>query len=135
MKRSFYIYLNSRNSKDLFPHNFNGEQCIQLAEPIHLEGNWSCGLIEFALSGTPQEPVYVCCDLIRESTTGQFTLPVLRQVNAKTTEVKQVLYVPVKKLDFQTIRVFVKTLHNRDLPRGPGDSSCTLHFRYDDDDV
>ena len=136
MRRSFHIYTSSRNSTTLFPQNFNGEQNVQLSEPIHLEGKWSCGLVEFQLSAKPSEPVYVCCNLVRESTTGQFNIPILRQIDHKTTEFQQVTYVPLKQQDFQVIQIFIRTLENRPLPRArginEGHSFCTLHFRRDD---
>ena len=136
MQRSFYIYTSSYDCKSLFPQNYNGEQNIQLAEEVQLEGKWSCGLVEFQLSATPSEPVFVCCNLVKESTTGTFNIPVLRQIVQKTTQLAQVAYVPLKQKDFQTVQVFVRTLRNQPLPRAPGinqgDSYCTLHFRKDE---
>ena len=136
MKHSFHIYTSTPDCKQLFPHNYNGEHNIQLAEEIHLEGKWSCGLVEFQLSATPSEPVYVCCDIVKETTTGEFNIPILRQIVQKTTQFAQVAYIPLKKRNFQTVQVFVRTLANRPLPKttgiNQGDSYCTLHFRKDD---
>jgi len=133
MQHSRYIYTSSRYCKDLFPQNFAGEINLQLGQPIHLEGKWSCGLVEFVLNNAPQEPVYVCCDLVHESTTGDFAIPILRQVSHKTSEFERVLYVPLKERDFQTVRVYVRTRENRPLPQAPninqGNSSATLHFK------
>lgn len=136
MRDSFYAYLSSRDCKLLFPQNFNGEQKVQLAEPIHLEGHWTCALVEFVLSAAPQEPVYICCHLVTDSTCGQFSLPLLRQVDRKSTEFAELIYVPLAVTSFQTIHVFVRTLENRPLPRASGinsgDSSCALHFKRRD---
>lgn len=135
MRRSFHIYTCSEDSKKLFPQNFSGEHNVQLTEPIHLEGKWSCGLVDFQLSGAPSEPVYVCCDLVKESSTGQYNIPVLRQVEHKVTEFRQVTYVPLKQHHFNTIRVYIKTLLNEPLPQNHGinrgTSFCTLHFKRD----
>lgn len=136
MRQPFHIYTSTIDCKELFPQNFNGEHNVQLAEPIHLEGKWSCGLVEFQLSNTPNEPVYVCCNLVRESTSGPFNIPILREISQKTTEFKQVLYIPLKQHQFHTIQIFIRTLRNEPLPlaRGvnEGSSFCTLHFRRDD---
>ncbi len=117
----------------MFPQNYAGELNLQLSQPIHLGGKWSCGLVEFVLNAAPQEPVYVCCSLVHESQTGDFTVPILRQVVHKSSEFEHVLYVPVKEASFQTVRVFVRTLDNKPLPQAPninqGNSSATLHFR------
>lgn len=135
MRRSFHIYTCSEDSKALFPQNFSGEHNVQLAEPIHLVGKWSCALVEVLLAGAPSDPVYVCCDLVRESTTGPFTIPILRQVDHKSTEFKQVTYVPLKQHDFHTIQVYIRTLENRPLPQihgvNKGTSFCSLHFKRD----
>lgn len=137
MKQSFYVYTSSLDCKDLFPQNFSGEHNIQLAEYIHLEGKWSCALVEFQLSATPYEPVFVCCNLLKESTAGDFNIPVLRQIFQKTTQLAQIIYVPLKVNNFQSIQVFLRTLNNKPLPQAPGinkgDSYCTLHFRKDGD--
>lgn len=129
------MYTCTEDSKELFPQNFSGEHNVQLTEPIHLEGKWSCGLVEFQLAGSPSEPVYVCCDLVRESTTGPFNIPILRMVHRKTTEFDQVTYVPLKQQDFHTIQVFIRTLENLPLPQNhgvnQGKSFCTLHFKQD----
>ena len=98
-----------------------------------MERKWSCGLVEFQLSATPSHPVYICCNLVRESTVGPFSLPILRQIDQKTTEFKQVTYIPLKQHSFQSIRVFIRTLDNTPLPRAininQGSSLCTLHFK------
>lgn len=135
MHRSFHIYTASQDCKTLFPQNYNGEQNIQLAEEVHLEGKWLCGLVEFQLSATPAEPVYVCCDLVKESTTGSFNIPILRQIVQKTTQFAQVAYIPLKQNNFQSLKVFVRTLTNQPLPQAhginQGESYCTLHFCKD----
>ncbi len=86
MQRSFYVYTSSRYCKHLFPQNYAGELNLQLRQPIQLEGEWSCALIEFVLNAAPQQPVFVCCNLVHESSTGDFSAPVLRQVSHKTSE-------------------------------------------------
>lgn len=136
MIRTFHIYTSTEDCKDLFPQNFNGEHNVQIAEPLHLEGNWSCALVEFQLSGTPQEPVYVCCNLLRESPTGEFTLPILRQIDKKTNQFHQLSYIPLKTRYLHNIQVYIRTLRNQPLPQAhginKGSSFCTLHFKRND---
>ena len=136
MPESFYVYTCTLDCTALFPQNFNGEHNVQLTEEISLSGDWSCGLVEFQLSATPSEAVYVCCDLVRETFVGEFNIPVLRETNVKTIQFTQIVYVPLKKKTFQTLKVFVRTLRNEPLPQAPGinkgNSYCTLHFRKDD---
>ena len=135
MKWSFHIYTCTQDCKDLFPQNFSGEHNIQLALPIRLTGKWYCGLVEVQLAGGPDEPVYVCCDLVKESSTGPFNIPILRQVESKTTEFREVTYVPLKQYEINTVQIFIRTLENRPLPQihgaNKGNSYCTLHFKQD----
>ena len=136
MHESFYVYTSTLDCAELFPQNFNGEHNVQLSEEISLCGNWACGLVEFQLSATPSEPVYVCCDLAHESFVGDFNIPVLRETSVKTIQFTQVVYVPLKKKTFQTLKVFVRTLRNEPLPQAlginQGNSYGTLHFRKND---
>ena len=138
MQHSFYIYTSSKYCKDLFPQNFNGEHNVKLSQPVHLEGKWSCGLVDYIHSAKPQHPIYVCCNLLSDLNTGEHTIPILRQVDLKTSSFENVLYVPVKQQDFDVVQVYVRTLENRPLPRSRGinrgDSSALLHFRRQDDD-
>jgi hypothetical protein len=125
----FYIYLSSRDPKTFTPHT-NVDFTTELGSNIHLEGDWECGVVAFDLSSTPLEPVFICCDLVRETRVGKTKIPVLRQVRLIAHQLTQVFYRPVKITDFNTIRIYMRTW------RGPlkkkKDSAhtyCTLHFR------
>ncbi len=129
MGRSFHIYACSGDSLQLFPNNTSSDFTIQLSEAVHLEGDWSCGLVEFQLFGQPRDPLYVCCDLVEENFTGEFKLPVLRRVRLKTTQFAQVTYLPIKIRDFNTVRIYLKTSNNLNPSPKVEHTYCTLHFR------
>ncbi len=131
MARSLHVFACSRDSVEVFPKNNAVDFTVRLSKPIHLEGEWSCALVEVQLWGTPAEPVYVCCDAIAESPVGESNLPVLRRIRLKTTQISRVEYFPVKVRDFNTIRIYFKKTSNQVVQPQSGHTYCTLHFRRD----
>ena len=131
MEDDFYIYLTNKGAT--FIQNTNVDFTTQLSDNIHLEGDWECALAQFQFFQTPSFPVFVCCDLIRESRVGDHRFPVLRQIRLKTTEFADVEYHTVKIRDFNTIRIYVRRWSGMYKPSGTGPSTgqtyCTLHFR------
>jgi len=132
MAREFYLYVCSRNSTAIFPKNTNVDFTTQLSDNIHLDGEWSCGLVECQLFGVPADPVFVCCDLVHESSVGEFKLPVLRRIRLKTTQFSEVAYMPLKTTDFNTIRIYVMKWNKRLPEKRSGHTYCTLHFQRRD---
>lgn len=129
MDREFYVYGSSAECKDLYPDNKPEDFVIHLPKPIHMEGEWECGLLQFQYNVSTEKPYYVCCDLVRESFVGDYTLPVLRRVRLKGIQFIKVIYVPLKTRDFNSIRVYMRSWKNKDPTGLRGRSFCTLHFR------
>ncbi len=132
MDQEFHLYCYSQHSKEFFPSNGPSDFTIHLPKSIHLEGAWECGLMQFkytTTASTTEKPFYVCCDLVSESYSGDFTLPILRRVRLRTTQFSHVIYVPLKTRDFNVVRLYLRTWKNKDSPVQRGDTHCTLHFR------
>ena len=129
MDHSFFIYGYSRHSKDLYPTNKGQDFYIHLSEPVHLEGEWECGLVQFQYNASSESPYYVCCDIVAESYAGDFKLPILRRVRLKNTQFSHVIYVPLKTRDFSSIHFYLKSWNNKTPFSVRGGTHCTLHFR------
>lgn len=129
MARSFHIYGYSRHSKDLYPHNRGDNFVIPLAKPLHLEGEWECGLLQFQYNAATDTPYYVCCDAVVESHVGDYKLPVLRRVRLKNIQYSHMIYVPLKVHDFNSIRVYMRSWNNKPPLSVISGTHCTLHFR------
>ena len=129
MDRPFLLYACSEHSQDIFPNNTPPNFAIHLKRPVHLEGQWECALVQFVFDGKPEAGYFVCCDLVRESHTGDYMLPVLRQVRDKMWQFKNLLYVPLKSRDFNAIRIYLRTWKNGEPTRVKNTVYCTLHFR------
>ena len=129
MDREFILYLHSSHSADIYPDNHPQNFSIHLKRPIHLEGDWECALVQFSFGSLSEAGYYVCCDVLAESHTGDFMLPVLRRVRDRAWQFKNLLYVPVKSRDFSTIHMYLRTWQNSEPVFVRGQSYCTLHFR------
>ncbi len=129
MDREFNIYGYSNHSKDVYPNNTSADFVISLPKPIHLEGEWECGFVQFYYTASTDKPFYVCCDLVHESHVGDFKLPILRRVQLKTTQFAHVIYAPMKTRDFNSIRVYMRTWKNKPAKALRGPTYFTLHFR------
>jgi hypothetical protein len=125
------MFVCSFDSRDVFPHNSGDDFTVAFSQNIHLEGQWECGLVECQLHDKPDEPWYVCCDLVEESLAGDLKLPLLRRLTTKLPQFKQVSYFPVKLRDFNDIRIYLRTMDNEEviLTSETKNTYCTLHFR------
>ena len=129
MDRSLYIYGYSRYSRHLYPNNRATDFVIPLPQPIHLEGEWECGLVQFHCESSADAGYYVCCDLVSESYVGNFKLPVLRRVRQKLWQYRNILYVPLKTRDCNSIRLYMRTWRNREPTGVKGSVYCLLHLK------
>ena len=129
MDREFYIYCTSSDCKELNPDNRAENFVIHLPKPIHLEGEWECGLMQFQYNASSEKPFYVCCDLVTESYVGDHTLPLFRRVRLKNVQFANVIYIPLKTHDFNSIHVYMRSWKNTEATGVRGRSYCTLHFR------
>ena len=129
MEREFFVFANSNDSTDHYPENRTEDFVIHLAKPVHLEGQWECGLMQYQFNSTVDKPFYVCCDLVQESFVGDHKQSVLRRIRLKNVQFANVIYLPLKVHDFNSIRVYLRSWKDKE-PRGiKGQSFCTLHFR------
>lgn len=126
MDREFWVYVSNKGISPSTPIDFT----TQLSTSVHLDGEWSCGVVEYSHHRILSQPVYLCCDLVGESHAGKYRLPVLRRIHHKLTQFDPVSYIPVKIKDFNAVRIYARTWDNK-TPGAPfkGNSYCTLHFR------
>lgn len=129
MDQEFHIYGYSENSKVFYPENTPDDFTIHLQKSFHLEGEWECGLIQFQYAASLEKPFFVCCDLVNESYVGDIKLPILRRVRLRNTQFNQVIYSTLKKRDFNSIRIYMKTWRNKPGTMVRGKTYYTLHFR------
>ena len=129
MDREFYVYGNSHDCFEIHPKNEAANFRIHLSKPIHLEGQWEVGLMQFQFDASTDKPYHVCCDLVCESYVGDHKLPILRRVRLKHIQFTNVLYVPLKIRDFQDICIYLVTWKNKEAHNIRGRTFCTLHFR------
>lgn len=129
MDRDFYIYGCSGNSKDIYPNNAPEDFVIHFPKPVHLEGEWECGLFQLQYNASTEKPYYICCDVVSESYVGDHTLPILRRVRLKSIQYANVIYVPLRRKDFNSIRFYMRTWKNKHAQGFRGKTFCTLHFR------
>jgi hypothetical protein len=129
MDREFNIYCYSDNSKDVYPNNRADNFFLHLTKPVHLTGDWECGLVQFEYTSSSDKPFFVCTDTVMESYVGDYKLPVLRRVRVRNTQFSHVIYAPVKTHDFNSIRIFMRTWKNKAATMVRGRTFCTLHFR------
>lgn len=133
MAREFHIYGYSRYAKDVYPYNKGDDFVIHLSDPVHLEGEWECGLVQFDYNTATDSPYFVCCDIVMESNVGEYKMPALRRVKTSgkkpATQFNHVIYVALKSHDFNSIRIYMKTWKNYPPTRIRAGTHCTLHFR------
>jgi hypothetical protein len=131
MSQPFHIFLSSLDSLDIHPRNHGSDFTVVLSENICLQGEWECALLESHIYVTPPNPWYVCCDLVEESLTGDFKLPILRRAKSNTPPFEQLTYIPVKQRDFNGIRIFMRKRNNKPIKTvsTAKHTLCTLHFR------
>lgn len=129
MDRDFNIFCYSDNSKDVYPNNRADDFVLHLPNPIHLEGEWECGLVQFEYTASSDKPFFVCSDVVMESYVGDYKLPVLRRVRLRNTQFNHVIYAPVKMRDLSSIHIFMRTWKNKTAFMVRGRVFCTLHFR------
>jgi hypothetical protein len=135
MERSFYVYCTSADSSEAYPENSFFDYKARLGRRLHLEGDWSCGLVEFKFATTPPRTCYVCCNVVTESSVGEYYIPVLRQLYTPKEVFINIHYLPVKVKDFDTLHIFIRRAGNVAFS-GKQDklklSYCTLHFVRND---
>ena len=126
MAREFYVYGTSSYCKEFYPTNKAEDFIIHLPKPIHLEGEWECGLVSFQYNASAEKPYYVCCDLVTQSYVGDYMLPLLRRVRLKNVQYANVLYIALRIRDFNSIRVYMKSWKNKEASGVKGRSYCTF---------
>jgi hypothetical protein len=135
MESSFYIYCTSADTADTHPENSFFDFKARLGRRLRLEGDWSCGLVEFKFAVTLPQLCYVCCNAVTESSVGEYYIPVLRQLYTQKEVFINIHYLPVKVKDFDTLHIFIRRARNEayDGKQVKGKLSyCTLHFKRND---
>ncbi|CAH1776704.1 unnamed protein product, partial [Owenia fusiformis] len=141
MTSQFYVYLNSKDSMDLYPSNNNTSFTVKLPRYVSLaREHWQVGLVEIKHPTIYKTVVMnVLCDLCEGSIAGGEYLPLLRQVHAHQDQVfysanqqsfNPILYKTIIPSGFQHITITIKAA------KGTGDLSfnelpfyCALHFK------
>lgn len=124
----FTVYLTSTSSSEAYPDNTPNDFTVHLPRPCHLDGEWECGLVQIIFQERSEGGYYLCCDLVTESFASERMLPVLRRIRDKTWQFHNVIYVPLKQHDFETIRIYLGTWDFQP-SRLVQPLHCTLHFR------
>ena len=139
---SFYIFLKSTDSKELYLGNTPGNFRVRLPESIKLNGQWVCGLEEIKLDIWNVEdgediPVYVTTRLVNDSIVGDKKIPVLRQLfrptllmsKSVTYMFDKVQYFPLKTHDVNEIDIIIRPLTSRNGISVTGVTHCVLCFQ------
>ena len=138
--KSFYLFLSSQDSWDLFPHNTPSEWRIQLPKPYTLEGRWECSVIDITLdcNFTPRSSrLYLCCDFVEDSYVRGKALPVLKNLEL-TGRYKKVkyesflnpTYIPVKTAQLRGLRFYTVGADLTPVVFSSNELHCVLHFRW-----
>ena len=144
------MYLNSQDSKHIYPDNNGTTFTVRLPERMKLErGKWQCGLIECCLRyinmtpityyigtdiTTPQNVNGVAVQTLRMITTEEeYPIPNLPQnvpqhVQTRTYEFGHIMYHPVRLSEFETVTMFLKQRDLNVLVSTAQIVTCILHF-------
>lgn len=138
--KSFYLFLHSTDSLDLFPDNTPSGWRVQLPKPYDLQGHWECALIDVSLDcnfAPRSSRLYLCCDFIEDSYVRGRSLPVLKNIELKggESEVKREfysnpIYVSVKRAQLRGLRFHILDANLDPVVFNSNDLHCVLHFRW-----
>lgn len=130
--KSFYVYLNSDDSNNIFQDNSPNDFTVQLPERLALSGAWKCGLVDYQLPVVPSTLLFLCCDACDESVVGSFKLSVLASLKGKSSRVLNIAYISLKIHDTENLRIYIRTAKGKPVSFRKGTTYCTLHFIRDD---
>lgn len=134
----FYILLSSEDSADNYPFNTPYDFITYLPETILLHGKWVCALTEITfppISNTiPSLSLYVNSDLCDTTIVGARKIPILRRITGTPDNFRQEIitnpmYIPLKSLSFNTIRVYISTNTGEAASLLSQPVTCTVHFK------
>ena len=101
---SAFIYLNSEDSKTIFPENNSFDFTVDLSKI--LTGRFLIALADFNCENFT-EPLFVFCDIVNTSFMFDQYLPVLRRVY-KNGEVQNLQYHRASRNSIQRVRVYIR---------------------------
>ncbi len=78
-----FIFFSSKDSLRRHPNNKAWEFTVELANPIKLEGQWECALMEIDYDKRVKKDLYIICDLCESSNVRDKSLSILRVVKAQ----------------------------------------------------
>ena len=127
-----YLFLNSQNSRNLYPYNEACDFTVEQLRPYILEGQWECGLKEINIP-LKEETMTICSNLCQESYIENTMLPVLRIVHKKKKEsyclLNDPFYVVMKTHNVNKLRIFIRGRNIKSLSDKQSSVQCTLHLR------
>lgn len=139
---AFYITLSSDSSKDFFQDNTIAHFTTQLARPIHLTSAYEVAVCEVFLPPletwkirTASSPIYLYSDICQPVLLCDTSARLLRVLPPDLLSGHYVFpvlyYIPVEKLNFQTIVMSFHTKTGQRYPFAGGTypSTVVLHFR------
>ena len=134
MEDTFHVFLSSEDSTGIFPENSPSDFTVLLPERIRLaEGKWLCGLLSVHIpTRSEKNPLFICSDICSESVTGEYKLPVLARIFGTSTKPNNILFIPVKKRELSSIRIYIKEKRYGIVAFDAGHSYCVLQFRKDE---
>ncbi len=105
--------------------------------PLFLYGDWTCALFDIQYGAPVQDTLnlWIYSNLCKESVVGDAKKPLLRRVHRETgtlvNKTLDLLYAPVRKRSYTTIRMYIRGDQDEVLSFAEELVSCTLHFKRD----
>ena len=133
--KDFYVYLSSVSTKKHAQNVFTDFR-VSLPHNIDLRDEiWSVGVcdVSFQKKSTDFPPFLICCDLIQSNFDSTSSLPILRFVHGKESEVREsfsnIYYCRIKDRVLDTIHIYIRSV-GEVLPSIKNNVFyCTLHFK------
>ena len=137
--KSYYFYLSSKDSLDVYPTNTAASFTVNLPIPLSLTGNWEIGLIDISFNKNftvvPKE-LYFCLNVVNSSYVQGTLLKTLRRISlCNSTSNEFVTYFPVVRyvsvtlnyLNYFQVKILSENLQEAAFKSG--NLYCTLHLK------
>ena len=140
----FYLFINSYDSLDLYPHMRGGNFKVQLPKTYHMEGEWECALLEINFVPAfkyPTQRVYVTSSIVgNESYANNALFKILQSVSVRSEEITEIIFerpmyhrVTQKHVSF--IDITLRDDHLRVCDTKDDHVFCLLHFHKKEESV
>ena len=129
-----YLFLNSKDSLNLYTDNSASNFRVRLPQDLDLSGEWEVALLDFDFPKPSRGTgcMRVCVDFCQESVAGGRTLPVLRSLSevVHRGRIERPIYIRVTTQRLSELRVYVLGAKQSFVNYPAGSvSNITLHLR------